>query len=502
MLDKKNDRLITLTDATVKYRNQILFSGLNLVLRQGEQWAVTGPAGSGKSALLQALAGQYRLAAGKIEYPFYERRRRTHPVTDPLFSPQHLMARVEARHDFTSRAKTAAFFYQQRFNAGYADQAPTVDDYLAEQAAGLETDAGWPLAGIYEIFDLEPLRHKHLIQLSTGENRRLRLGAALLKNPRLLLLDDPLGGLDTATRESLEDIFGRIAAAGITLVLTTGPEQIPGVITHVAALGEDRRLRTFSRADFSPPRQDNHTLVDLATARLRRLMTRRNQKRFSVLVAMKNARVAYGETIIFENINWTVRPGECWALTGPNGSGKSTLLSLINGDHPQAYANDITLFDRPRGSGESIWEIKRRIGFMSPELDQYFPRRYTCLQTVESGFYDTIGLFTRSRPENRALAEQWLAILGLASCRDIPLQELSTSRQRLCLLARALVKKPALLMLDEPCLGFDRRQQHQFREIIDQIAAMGELGIIYVTHHQETLPTGITHALKLHGMTK
>ncbi len=173
------------------------------------------------------------------------------------------------------------------------------------------------------------------------------------------------------------------------------------------------------------------------------------------------------------------------------------MLSLINGDHPQAYANEIMLFDRKRGSGESIWDIKKKIGFMSPELFQYFPYHFTCLQMVESGFYDTIGLLRQSQRQNREIAEQWMAIMGLSLIREKYLSEVSASQQRMCLLARALVKNPYLLMLDEPCLGFDQSQQQTFKNLIDTMAKISDLAIIYVTHYQETLPDCITKTLQL-----
>jgi molybdate transport system ATP-binding protein len=212
---------------------------------------------------------------------------------------------------------------------------------------------------------------------------------------------------------------------------------------------------------------------------------------------MRNVRVTYGDSVIFDNINWEIRPGDCWALSGPNGSGKSTLLSLINGDHPQAYANDIVLFDKKRGSGESIWDIKKRIGFMSPELFQYFPYHFTCLQVVESGFYDTIGLLRQSQQQNRQIAEKWMSLMGLFSVRENRLSEIPASQQRMCLLARALVKNPYLLMLDEPCLGFDQSQQQAFKRLIEAMAKLSDLAIIYVTHHKETLPDSITKTLTL-----
>jgi len=456
-----------------------------------------GESGSGKSALLKTLAGHYFVSAGKITYGFYEQYRQEHSIKDPLFSHRNLMAYVDVKHDFKNLSNTSDFYYQQRFNAGYADNAQTVGDFLKDNAGSENPDSKWPLSRVYEIFNLEALRHKHLIKLSNGETKRLRIGTALLKNPKLLLLDNPLAGLDVETRAKFEDIFAAIAASGIAIVMTTSPFEIPKIITHVGALNKDRQLTACKKEAFIPAVQASAPSVMAEADNLDKLLNRKNRAYYNTLVSMRNVRVAYGETVIFDNINWEIRPGEHWALSGPNGSGKSTLLSLINGDHPQAYANEIVLFDRKRGSGETIWDIKKKIGFMSPELYQYFPHHYTCLQVVESGFYDTIGLFSPGKKKNREIAEQWMAVMHLSDIRSSHMYEVSTSRQRLCLLARAVVKNPYLLMLDEPCLGFDRRQQQDFKNLIDKMAELSDLTVIYVTHHQESLPACITKTLKL-----
>ena len=227
------------------------------------------------------------------------------------------------------------------------------------------------------------------------------------------------------------------------------------------------------------------------------LLTIETHEQFHRIVEMKNVTIKYGEKIILNKINWCVNQGERWALLGPNGAGKSTLLSLINGDNPQAYANDIILFDVQRGSGESIWDIKKKTGFVSPELFQYFPNESSCLHVVESGYTDSLGLFKRSDPEKANQAKRWLQLFHVETCADKPFKHVSASTQRLCLLARALIKNPTLLILDEPFQGLDNQQQEQLKRLIDEICKASDLTLIYVSHYAQEIPDSVQFRLKL-----
>ncbi|MFW5908229.1 MAG: ATP-binding cassette domain-containing protein [Desulfosalsimonas sp.] len=467
-------------NANIESRGRVIFSDLNLELYENQHLAVAGEAGSGKSILLRNMAGNSRLAQGKTG------QCRSGPAVY-----------VDIRHDFKPSCGAGDFFYQQRFNAGYADESQTVEEYLAAGAKDSQSRCRWRLDDLYETFSLESVRHRHLIKLSSGEIKRLRLAAAVLRNPGILFIDSPLAGLDAKNRKIFEDVFLRIADSGTRLVMAADPWHIPRVVTHVAVPDEAGGIRVYARNEYSPPAENSMPKVNVDIKRLGRLLNSGQRERFDVLVSMHNAKVAYGETVIFRGVCWQIRQGERWALSGPNGSGKSTLLSLINGDHPQAYANDIILFDRRRGSGESIWEIKKKIGFMSPELFQYFPMQYTCLQVVESGFYNTMGIVMKSRGDNQDKACKWMEIMGIAELRDRYFFEVSADLQRMCLLARALVKNPYLLILDEPCQGLDLRQQNVLRQLIDIMAEISDFGLVYVTHQAEELPSCIDQTLEL-----
>ncbi len=209
--------------------------------------------------------------------------------------------------------------------------------------------------------------------------------------------------------------------------------------------------------------------------------------------------VRYEDRVILRDINWTVRAGESWALLGPNGSGKTTLLSLILGDNPQVYDNDIVVFGKQRGSGESVWEIKRRIGWVSPELHLHFDDGATCFEVAASGFYDTVGLFQTPSRRRRTTVLEWLAEFQVLEFAEYPLCALSTGLQRMVLLVRALVKRPQLLVLDEPCQGLDGANRDVFLRAVDKLIRNGKGTTIYVTHRKEEIPRTVKRVLRLKG---
>jgi molybdate transport system ATP-binding protein len=212
---------------------------------------------------------------------------------------------------------------------------------------------------------------------------------------------------------------------------------------------------------------------------------------------MQQVHVTYGDKHILNNINWLVEKGACWSLTGPNGAGKSTLLSLITADNPQAYSNEIYLFDRKRGSGESIWDIKQKTGFLSPELQLYFDASATAFSAIASGLFDTIGLFRKLNEGQEKLVWEWLQYMGVQPYAYRVMATLPAGLQRLILLARTLIKMPALLVLDEPCQGLDDDQTRFVRALINEYCNRTGAGLIYVSHYIEELPDCIKHHLRL-----
>ncbi|WP_431216837.1 ATP-binding cassette domain-containing protein [Puia sp. P3] len=456
----------------MKLGGSTLLDQLYWTVNPGEQWAITGPSGSGKTVLAHTLLG-------------------THFHTGSISTAIRRIGIVEQQHRFRNRPGSTSLYYQQRFNSSDADQTITVGQELREYA-GWEGQPDQWLDGLH----ISPLLNKPLIQLSNGENKRVQLGIALLNKPELLILDNPFLGLDTEGRATLHAIINNLAARGMQILLITSPNELPASITHVGRLAGGRWTFSGPRADFHP--DDSKEDARLDPVQLQELRAQLEQTAdFGIAVKMVNTTIKYGKATILDNINWEVRKGECWNVSGPNGAGKSTILSLITADNPRAYANEIWLFDRRRGTGESIWDIKRKIGFVSPELHLYFDSSASCMEVIASGLFDTIGLFRPLSDEQETLTLRWMQLLSLKDLRHKRLPQLSTGQQRMVLLARALIKNPPMLILDEPCRGLDEEQTAHFRQLIDTLCRAFTTTLIYVSHYTQELPGCVDHFLRL-----
>jgi molybdate transport system ATP-binding protein len=467
--------LAELSDLSVKQQGTTLLHPISLQIHEHEQWAIAGHSGSGKTTLANALAGKI----------FYQGNISWHLPDADSHHVRVLM--IEQQHHFKNRSNTTDFYYQQRYNSSDAEDTVTVAEYLEESGHVID-GSHWT-----EILHIESLLQKPLIQLSNGENKRLQIVQALFRDPAILILDNPFTGLDAEGRKTLHNILGEIVKAGIHIILITGHEELPACITHIAVL-ENGRLVTTGKAGEINLQKSSARSFD--TTLIRKLPAPA-QDSFEYAVKMVNVTIRYGEKVVFKNINWEVKKGERWCISGPNGSGKSTLLSLISADNPQAYANEIWLFDRRRGSGESIWDIKKRIGFVSPELHLFFDQGSSCFDVIASGLFDTIGLFRQLSTMQREQVESWLEILNLQSLRERALFRLSLGQQRMVLLARALVKNPPLLILDEPCQGLDEAQTSWFNQLIDELCVHFNTSLLYVSHYEKDLPSCVTHRLNL-----
>lgn len=491
-----NNLLLSFSNVSIRQYNTLVFEGLNFSLEKGQNWALVGKSGSGKSTFLDFIMGKASMARGEASYPYFDDHIREHHQDDPFFNRYKLMTQVSARHEFRNLSNTSDFYYQQRFNSCDSEDAETVEHYLSAVKVVRPSEI-WTSERVVDRLNLRPLLNMELIKLSNGETKRLMLAAALIKNPVLLLLDNPLNGLDVASRRDFNDLFTEIAGSGISILMASPPNEIPYAITHIAILDNGKMLRKIPSQEFDP---DSVFLTDskeMNREELKQLLSVTQRPDYDLIVGMENVRIKYDDKLILDQVNWKLKRGERWMLLGHNGAGKSTLLSLINGDNPQAFANKIILFDQRKGSGESIWEIKKKIGYVSPELFQYFPSGNTCMQVIESGFDDTLGLFRASGQRHAEICMRWMKLLEIEEYAGTMFRNVPVSVQRIVMLARAMVKNPVLLILDEPCLGLDFAQQEQFKRLIDEICSMSNMSLIYVSHYQHEMPSCVKHTLKL-----
>jgi molybdate transport system ATP-binding protein len=494
--------LASLIDVTIRANGGCSLSGVHWDIYPGQRWAILGPNGSGKSLLAAALAGRIPVARGTVLHQLREgaveahdlrghHRRRGQVVCVSLADQQGLAAKY-------------AGYHQARWNASEAEAGPTVEALLTRHSVEAinpfeilpePSDAQAFVARrarAISLLGLAHLLHRPVKQLSNGETRKLLLARALAGGPRLLVLDDPFAGLDVASRADLHRILDQLGRGETTLVIATSrADEIPSCVTHLLALDRCRVFAQGPRATVSsmamPATPDRPTLP----------RARRVAGTGAPLVDMRSVTVRYGETTILDGVDFTVRESEHWALLGPNGAGKSTLLSLILADNPQAYANDVRILGRRRGSGESIWDIKARIGWVAPELHLHYPPSMRCLDVVLSGFFASVGLYRETAAAETERARRCLAALALEHTQERTLGELSQGMQRLVLLARAMVRNPRLLILDEPCQGLDSTHTREVNLAVDGTAREGGSSIIYVTHREDDLPSCITHVLRL-----
>jgi molybdate transport system ATP-binding protein len=335
--------------------------------------------------------------------------------------------------------------------------------------------------------------------LSSGETARALFARALIQAPRLLILDEPFNGLDARARTELKDLVTTRIAKGLKIVLITHrPGELLPAITHLALLEAGQIKAQGPREKVAPlwvgsappkKRAPNHSAPPLRAAR--------TVAGAAPLIEMRAVTVTYAEKRVLDRISWALRPGQHWAIAGPNGAGKTTLLALISGDNLQAYSNEIYLFGRRRGSGESVWEIKKKIGQVTPHFHAGYQKRLTAFEVVCSGWFDSVGLYRRCSLEQRAVARRQMARQGVDHLAERQFDRLSHGQQRLVLIARALVKRPPLLILDEPCAGLDTGHRRILLTQLDAIAAEGASQLLYVTHHPDERPACITHTLRL-----
>lgn len=504
---------LTVDAITVRLQDRLILPDTTWQIRADEHWAILGPNGSGKSTLVRSLWGGVPLRRGRIIYDF------AHRSTQPLsVAPRETIGYVSFEMH-QSLMEHEDLQEEIREYAGKTEEVTTVQDVIYSGIL-----AGRPLTGedeknsqeVASLLGIQGLRDRGITSLSTGEMRKTLIARALMKSPSLLILDEPFDGLDEPSRESLAKAINRLMTESMRVILVAHRlEEVLSNITHVLFIKGGRLFR-------QGPKEEMLTSENISSLYGCKLHVDRNNGRFALshgmdgsgetpsvslvgdpqpeapasLIVMKDTTIRYGQFTALERLNWVMGKGENWAILGPNGSGKSTLLKLILGDHLQGYANEIILFGRPKGSGETLWEIKKRIGVVSSELQVQYRKKMSAYDVIASGFYDSIGLYQSPTPEQKEAVDRWVELLRIEDISQEPYPHLSYGQRRLILLARAMVKSPVLLIVDEPCHGLDIPNRIRILGILEKIGRT-RTQLLYVTNHREEILNCISHVLQL-----
>lgn len=490
---------------------------VDFTLEPGEHIAIVGRNGAGKSMFVDLITGRHPAFPGQVRYSFDE--------------PYNRLKHISFR-DTYGGDNDRTYFLQQRWNQMEIDEeTPTVGQKLEEayRLANPDDNSDYSEYSddsdrsprralqrhIYEQFHLGPLLDKYIILLSSGELRKYKLAASLFSAPRVLIMENPFIGLDTETRQQLSDLLAMLARdEGLQIILVLAKtDEIPDFITHIVEVRDMRvlpkvssKVKGSARPKDAYHRKDARRWKENTSAADSVLQDNSLQgnllppSTFNLqpqIIHFNHVTIRYGARTILRDLDWTVCRGEHWSLSGQNGSGKSTLLSLVCADNPQGYACDIALFGHQRGSGESIWDIKRRIGYVSPEMHRSYKQNIPALQIVASGLKDSVGLYVRPTNAERTQCLHWMERFGIGHLADRNFLQMSSGEQRLVLVARAFVKEPDLLILDEPLHGLDDVNRNMVKDIVDDYCRDSEKTLIYVTHYQEELPRCIDHSLTL-----
>lgn len=491
-------KIISIHQGVVRMPEWRMTKPVDFELLDNEHIAIVGPNGGGKTMLVDIITCKHPLLMHDPEYNFA-------PSTRKMVSEN--IRYIAFRDSYGDSDGT--YYLQQRWNqTEISEQTPIVGDVLEHtyMLNGEDTPGRRALQKhLYDLFHIGHLLDKYVILLSSGELRKFQLIKVLLGNPRVLIMDNPFIGLDAETRDYLKDILATLSrehALQIILVLSK-TDDIPGFITHVVEVKDMTVGRKQTLSEYTAQREQYNSpiLSSDDEQAIINLPYKNDDYTAREVVSMRKVSIRYGKRTILKELDWKVLNGERWALSGQNGAGKSTLLSLVCADNPQGYACNIVLFDDRRGSGETIWDIKKHIGYVSPEMHRAYQRDLPAIRIVASGLKDSVGLYVKPHPEEYDICRWWLNIFGLKDKENTTFLKLSSGEQRLVLLARAFVKDPELLILDEPLHGLDNRNRRLVKDVIEAFCKRRNKTLIMVTHYKEELPPCINHSLYLERHT-
>jgi molybdate transport system ATP-binding protein len=461
---------------------ELSISDLDWEIHRGQHWVVLGANGSGKTAIAKILGGMLPIAAGELVWA--EDIAAGKGIAYVSFDQQAELCEHDRRFD-DSELREDAF-----------DPGTLARDAILQ---GRQPDARFD----YWVgeFRLATVLDRGIRFISSGEMRKVLLLRALISAPTLLVLDNPLEGLDRASQHDM----GRLVQAlmrddNAVILLSRRREDILPGFTHLAILRDLKMVASGTRQQVEqgvefrslyPPLPPPPARLPTPDPMLARFIPPAGE----ALVTMRDISVSYQGDAVMRGIDFALHPGQHTSISGPNGCGKSTLLSLMTGDNHKAYGQDIVLFGVKRGSGESVWDIKRRFGLVSNSLHQSYISGWTTLEVVISGLYDTIGLYQRYGGCEEKTAREWLAALALGHLAATLFRKLSYGQQRMVLLARAMAKYPPVLVLDEPCTGLDEYNRQLFLRTLDLIAQHTDTTLVFVSHLPGEIPACIQQEL-------
>lgn len=479
-MPNQTPKFLQLSNTSYAYRALPVLTDIDWLWLPGQQWACLGPNGAGKTTLAKILGRQLLPGNGELYKGAVLTRGATAYV---CFEQQKALCDLDRQHD------------DSEFRADASDPGTTVAQAICRSGSPHPDLQEWS-----ERLGLGHILERGIRFISTGEMRKTLLLQAILAEPSLLILDSPLDGLDRTAQREMNTIIEHLLTTELrVLLLSRRAQDIPAGISHVLVLKQGRIMlqgeRTSVLADSRVQALMNPPLPELGT------LPPPAPRDYAItadqpLLQLRKVCVSYANVQVLENVDWTLHAGQHCSISGPNGCGKTTLLSLINGDNHKAYGQDITLFSRRRGSGESIWDIKQKFGLLNTQLHLNHVRGMKVLEVLVSGFFDTVGLYDNWGDYQRQIASQWLLALGMQELAKTSFDTLSFGMQRMVLLARAMVKSPVILILDEPCLGLDGHHTEIILRAIDHIAAQTDTQILFVSHSAGEVPACINQWLE------
>ncbi|WP_339338644.1 ATP-binding cassette domain-containing protein [uncultured Oceanicoccus sp.] len=472
------DTIIHFHQVCAAYRTDPVLQDIDWHWQQNQQWAILGGNGAGKSTLAQLISDQLRPQRGSIV-----RQQGLNPEQDILhlsFELQRQLINHDIRYDDSEDRDDAA------------DIGTTVAQIVLQKKSPDEN-----FAAITRQCHIDHILNRGIRFVSTGESRKTLLARALFNQPKLLILDNPFEGLDQQSQTELKVLIDQLLLSPLkVLLLIKQTDEIPDSVDHILWLehGEiqasGQRDKVLAKTKVSPNRI---RIGDLPVATERRYKVDKAQP----LLNLQQVNISYNEQAILTDINWQLDWGQHCVITGPNGAGKSTLLSLLSGDNHKAYGQQISLFGNTRGSGESVQQLKQKFGIVNTQLQLNHIGRIRVAEVIASGLYDSVGLYQPCTGNDRKIALHWLNVMGLEHIATQFFNRLSFGQQRLAMLARAMVKSPLVLILDEPCIGLDKLHRLLILGLIDKIAERGDCHILYVSHSANEIPQCINQQLQL-----